>query len=138
MHNALSAPDGRVVACVIKQQGRYLLCQRPKGKRYAGLWEFPGGKLHAEEDLVAAARRELREELNLELKAAGRCLFEQADPASGLVICFLEVTVSGKPCLIEHAALWWATLDELPARQLAPSDSEFVKYLTSERARERC
>jgi len=55
--------ESSVVAAVIERDGKYLLCQRPQGKRYGGLWEFPGGKLLAGESLLEAARRELREEL---------------------------------------------------------------------------
>jgi len=51
----------RVAAAVIERGGRLLVCQRPLGKRHGGLWEFPGGKLHEGEDLLAATTRELSE-----------------------------------------------------------------------------
>lgn len=47
--------------------GRVLLTQRPEGKSMAGLWEFPGGKIEANELPVAALVREMREELGIEL-----------------------------------------------------------------------
>lgn len=60
-----------VVAVVIyNARGEYLLAQRPAGKVYAGYWEFPGGKVEPGESLVAAVKREIREELGIEVLRA--------------------------------------------------------------------
>ena len=68
-------PPVRVVAAVIERASdegaRLLVCRRPAHKRHGGLWEFPGGKVEAGEDLLHAARRELAEELALETETAG-------------------------------------------------------------------
>jgi 8-oxo-dGTP diphosphatase len=48
-------------AALIDGEGRVLLAKRPAGKNMAGLWEFPGGKVHAEETPEAALVRELKE-----------------------------------------------------------------------------
>jgi len=62
-----------VVACaLVDADGRVLLAQRPKGKSMAGLWEFPGGKIHEGESPEAALIREMHEELGVDIKA--RCL----------------------------------------------------------------
>ncbi len=62
-----------VVAAVIYQpDGSYLLAQRPPGKAYAGYWEFPGGKVEPGESLDAAIKREIHEELGIEVHAACR------------------------------------------------------------------
>ena len=57
-----------VTAAIICHQGRVLVTQRLEGARHGGLWEFPGGKLEAEETPAAALQRELREELDLPIE----------------------------------------------------------------------
>ena len=52
---------------LIDVEGRVLLAQRPAGKAMAGLWEFPGGKVESGESVEDALRRELREELGIEV-----------------------------------------------------------------------
>ena len=60
-----------VVACaLVDADGRVLVAQRPPGKPMAGLWEFPGGKLHAGEAPEAGLIRELREELGIDTEAS--------------------------------------------------------------------
>jgi len=71
----VSAPEDRVpvdvaVGVLIDAQGSFLLTSRPEGKVYAGYWEFPGGKLEAGESVEQALRRELHEELGIEIGAA--------------------------------------------------------------------
>ena len=62
-----------VAACaLLDRDGRVLIAQRPEGKAMAGLWEFPGGKVEADETPEAALTRELREELGVE--PCERCL----------------------------------------------------------------
>ena len=58
------------VGVLIDAEGRFLLTSRPRGKVYAGYWEFPGGKLEAGESVQAALRRELHEELGIAIGAA--------------------------------------------------------------------
>ena len=60
-----------VVACaLVDADGRVLVAQRPEGKSMAGLWEFPGGKIEADETPEAALIRELKEELSIDVTAA--------------------------------------------------------------------
>ena len=61
-----------VAVALVDADGRVLLAQRPEGKSLAGLWEFPGGKVHEGESPEYALVRELREELGIE--TAGSCL----------------------------------------------------------------
>lgn len=118
----------RVLAAVITRGDRFLVCRRPDDKRHGGLWEFPGGKLEPGENDAAAARRELREELGVEVTAVGRELLAAHDAGSPYLIAFVEVTISGEPACLEHSALAWATVEQLQAYALAPSDRRFVEW----------
>jgi 8-oxo-dGTP diphosphatase len=59
-----------VAVALVDADGRVLLAQRPEGKAMAGLWEFPGGKLHAGESPEAALIRELKEEIDIDVTEA--------------------------------------------------------------------
>jgi A/G-specific adenine glycosylase len=63
-----SPPHHQVTAAVIHQAGQYLLAKRPSGVLLGGMWEFPGGKLEEGETLPEALKREICEELNLEIE----------------------------------------------------------------------
>lgn len=118
-----------VLAAVIHRDGRYLICLRPAHKRHGGLWEFPGGKLEPYETLLAAANRELTEELGVSALSVGEPLFSIADPGSPFLIEFVPTVIVGEPTCLEHSGLRWATLAELPSLPLAPSDRKFVDFL---------
>jgi mutator protein MutT len=123
-----------VLAAVIKRDDRYLVCQRPVHKRHGGLWEFPGGKVEAGETHRRAAQRELAEELDVSVSNVGTPLFSVVDPGSQFVIEFVSVAIQGEPKCVEHSALRWLPLDEIPRLDLAPSDRTFVEFLLSARA----
>ena len=117
----------RVLAAVIRADGRYLLCRRPRHKRHGGCWEFPGGKLEPGETLLDAAKRELREELGLEVTSVGEPLLCRRDGDSPFVIEFVPVDVQGAPRPLEHEEVRWVGADEGTALSLAPSDAVFWK-----------
>ena len=119
----------RVVAAAIREGNRFLLCRRPAHKRHGGLWEFPGGKCEADETDKQAITRELAEELGVEVVSVDEELFSAIDPDSPFVIVFLRVEIRGAPRCIEHAAIAWASRDELQAYKLAPSDARFANFL---------
>jgi 8-oxo-dGTP diphosphatase len=62
-------PVDVAVGVLVDRDGRFLLTSRPEGKVYAGYWEFPGGKLEAGETVEAALKRELHEEIGIEVGA---------------------------------------------------------------------
>jgi mutator protein MutT len=119
-----------VVAAVIERGGRYLIALRPKEKRYGGMWEFPGGKLDPGESLLDGARREVREELGIEVASIGEPLEIICDPGSEFAIHFVETEVSGTPKPLEHTELRWCSQEELRTMHLAPADARFVELLS--------
>lgn len=119
----------RVVAAVVSRGHRLLVCQRPYGKRHGGLWEFPGGKCEAGESDLAATRRELHEELGVDLVDVGDSEFVIHDSGSLYLIAFTPVRISGEPTPLEHLSLCWGCPNELVNLQLAPSDRRYVEFL---------
>ncbi len=87
------------VGVLVDAQGRVLLTTRPPGKAYAGCWEFPGGKIEAGESLEAALRRELQEEIGLQIGAV--------QPWRSLVVDYPHALVRLQVCLVRD---WSGTL----------------------------
>jgi mutator protein MutT len=118
----------RVVASVISRDRSVLVCLRPAHKRHGNLWEFPGGKIEAGETDFEAVRRELAEELGVDVLSVGAVEYSVADAGSRFVIEFLPVEISGEPVCLEHAELAWVTDEELQEMALAPSDREYARW----------
>lgn len=107
-----------------------LLCQRPEGKRFGLLWEFPGGKVEAGESPEAALERELREELDVETRTGRVMDALRMDSRGGgdLLLLFYESElVRGEPRTVECRALDWALPEEVAAYDLAPADRLFLR-----------
>lgn len=128
----------QVIAAVVVRDGRYLVCKRPGHKRHGDLWEFPGGKLEPDENWLAAARRELAEELHLSVESVGDVRFVLRDPGSQFVVNFIDVAASGSPVPTEHSDVAWLTVDELLALPLAPTDRQFVASIFSGEKQSKC
>lgn len=116
-----------VMAAVIRRGDTVLVALRPPPKRHGGLWEFPGGKVHDGESQLEAVRRELAEELRVEVLDVGVPLFSARDPAAPFMIHFVETTIEGEPEAHEHEEIRWATAAELDGLQLAPADRRFLE-----------
>lgn len=113
-----------MVAGAIVHDGRVLLAQRNRPSELAGLWELPGGKVEPGETVEDALRRELREELGVEVRGARRFGAAVTLP-NGAVLCAYRVDlVSGTPAPLDHAALRWVTADDLAtmSAELVPAD----------------
>src|SRR5579883_3455121 len=100
-----------VAVALVDSDGRVLLAQRPAGKPMAGLWEFPGGKLHPGETPETALIRELKEELDIDVTAACLAPFAFASHAYErfhlLMPLYLCRRWQGTPEAREGQALAW-------------------------------
>lgn len=123
--------EGRilVVAAVAEREGRWLLGLRPEEKRHGAMWEFPGGKVEAGETPPDALRRELLEEMAIEVTSVGSHRLTIADTDSPFEIAFFDVTTRGEAEAIEHARVGWFTPGEIRALPLAPADRTFAETL---------
>ncbi len=122
-----------VAVALVDADGRVLIARRPEGKALAGLWEFPGGKLGANETPEEALIRELREELGIEVKAP--CLapltfashaYEDFHLLMPLYVCRRW---DGFVQPLEGQALKWAPPKELRAYPMPPADEPLIPHL---------
>ena len=95
------------VGIVQRSDGLYLLTTRPQGKAYAGYWEFPGGKVEADESVEAALVRELDEEVALPVALGAitslmKIPFEYPDKHVLLDVCWVEANMND--ALLAHGA----------------------------------
>jgi len=122
-----------VAAALIDDMGRVLLARRPEGKRMAGLWEFPGGKVHDNETPEQALIREIEEELGIVLKE------ENLEPG-GFVShsyndfhLFMPLYICRKwereLKALEHEAIEWADLAALETYDMPEADIPLIDQL---------
>jgi len=132
MAEAAAPRVARVVGAVIRDAaGRILLTRRPPGRHMAGRWEFPGGKIEAEETPEDALARELREELGITV-AVGARVASARHEEPGLVIdlLFLEASiVRGMPRPLDGQELAWVEPERLHRYPMPPADEGIVAML---------
>ena len=122
-----------VAAALVGADGRVLLVQRPADKAMAGLWEFPGGKVHEGESPEAALVRELHEELAVDVDAAALAPVTFAShryDAFHLLMPFYLCRVwRGTPRARESQQLSWADPADLGAYAMPPADVPLIPAL---------
>ena len=111
-HPAERVPVDVAVGVLIDADGRFLLTSRPEGKVYAGFWEFPGGKVEPGESIEHALRRELIEELGIEIGTAEPWKIELMDyPHARVRLHFCKVRAwRGEFEMREQQAMAWQQL----------------------------
>ena len=122
-----------VAVALVDADGRVLLAQRPEGKSMAGLWEFPGGKVHEGETPEAALIRELHEELGIDVKES--CLapltfashtYETFHLLMPLYVCR---RFEGIPVGREGQAIKWVKPQALRDYPMPPADEPLIPIL---------
>ena len=120
------------VAGIICRHNKLLIAQRPEGKPYSGYWEFPGGKIEANETGLAAIKRELHEELGIDVMQA-ECILEHQHTYPDKIV-FLQIFhithFTGVPHGKENQLLQWTTLAELPSFPLLQGNYALLERLS--------
>jgi 8-oxo-dGTP diphosphatase len=120
-----------VAGALFDASGRVLIAQRPAGKHMAGGWEFPGGKLDPGEEPLAGLKRELHEELGIEVHAAEPLIaYEHQYPERRVLLDLWVVTsYTGEPQALDAPALQWVALDALDQVGLLEADVPMIAAL---------
>ncbi len=122
-----------VAVALIDIDGRVLLAQRPEGKHLAGLWEFPGGKVHDGETPEAAVVRELHEELAVDITESCLAPFTFASHAYDDFRLLMPLYVcrvwKGTPTPLEGQALRWVRPLAMASLPMPPADAPLVAML---------
>lgn len=127
-------PSNRVevaAAVIFRDDGKFLLAQRPPGKAYAGYWEFPGGKIEDSESAEHALKRELHEELGIDVECAYSWLTRDYDYAHAAVRLrfFRVVGWRGEPHGKESQRFAWQSTRELTVAPLLPANGPILRAL---------
>lgn len=122
-----------VVAGVIESGGKILVCQRKRGDTFELMWEFPGGKLRADETAAEGLARELREELGTEA-AIGAELFRTrhryAELSEPIELIFLAARVDSRQIRNNvFERIEWREAAALDGLKFLPADREFIALL---------
>ena len=126
-----------VVAALVWDGDKFMICQRPAHKARGLLWEFVGGKVEKGESKVDALVRECKEELDI--------IVEPHDVYMELVHEYPDITVrltlynavikEGVPKLLEHNDIKWITPDEIPQFDFCPADEEILRKIIEDFSR---
>ena len=120
-----------VVAALIWDNEKFMICQRPAHKTRGLLWEFVGGKVESGETKEQALIRECQEELAVILSVG--------DPFMDVIHAYPDITVhltlfnaaiqKGAPQKLEHNDICWITPKEIPDYQFCPADEEILEAI---------
>ena len=117
-----------VVAALIWRQGKFLICQRPKDKKRALLWEFVGGKVEEGETKGQALVRECMEELAVTVSVQDIfCEVSHVYPDITVhLTLFNAQIVEGEVQMLEHNDMAWITPDEIDNYEFCPADIDIL------------
>ena len=124
-----------VVAALIWDKDKFLICQRPANKARALLWEFVGGKVESGETKEQALIRECKEELDILLSVGDvfmDVIHEYPDITVHLTLFNASIT-EGNPQKLEHNDIQWITPSEITNYEFCPADEEILKTLKEQK-----
>ena len=119
-----------VTAAVIMRAGAYLVTRRPGGVHLEGFWEFPGGKCEPGENHEACLRREIDEELGVDVRV-GRKIFEVAHeyPDRAVELHFFDCEILGEPVARLAQEMRWVAPGDLASLEFPAADAALIELL---------
>ena len=120
-----------VVAALIWDGSKFLICQRPAHKARGLLWEFVGGKLESGETMEQALIRECQEELDITVQVGGiytQVIHEYPDIKIRLTLFHCTIA-EGTPKMLEHNDLTWIHPSQIPEYDFCPADTDILAML---------
>lgn len=120
-----------VTAAILIENGRVLIARRRPGASQAGMWEFPGGKVRPNESPAQCLKREIQEELGIEI-AVGEFFGESVYAYEDQTIRLLAYRVraeGGEISRNDHAELAWVAIADLGRYRFCPADVPFTEKL---------
>ena len=128
----MSNPVDVAVAVLMRADGAVLLARRPESKVYAGYWEFPGGKVEPGEPVIDALKREIREELGVQIERASPWITRVfVYPHATVRLHFHRVTAwSGEPRALEHTATAWERPEAAQVAPMLPANGPVLRALS--------
>ena len=121
----------QVVAALIWQGDRFLICRRPAHKARGLLWEFVGGKVEPGETKQQALIRECREELAVTVDVGEQFMeLTHVYPDLTVHLTFFHASITeGTPQLLEHSEIRWIRVSEIDDYEFCPADEEILRRL---------
>ena len=125
----------KVVCGIIYDNDKIFICRRKEGKSLSGFWEFPGGKVESNETDQVTLKRELQEELEMEINIDSFIGQSNHDYGS------FQIELYGYSCslinyagnLTDHDAYEWTDIASLSAYKLAPADIPFIQMIENKK-----
>ncbi|MEH7095264.1 (deoxy)nucleoside triphosphate pyrophosphohydrolase [Neobacillus vireti] len=127
----------KVVAAIIENENQEILCAlRSPEMSIPNMWEFPGGKVEANEDIFSALEREITEELDCKIETYKEVFNDNTHEYETFIINLISIkcrVVEGNPTKSEHSKLIWLKRENLDSLKWAPADIPAVEQLIKEK-----
>lgn len=127
-----------VAGIILNDRGEIFITKRDRESTWGGYWEFPGGKIKAHENAYEALKRELREEVGIEVLKRRR-LYTAENPTANIdrIAFDLIIRYSGMPFSNENQACAWAAPEHLPLYPMPPINAHVINALKTYMANKR-
>jgi mutator protein MutT len=128
-------PHLNVAAGLIRHEGKLLITRRPEGSHLAGMWEFPGGKQEGNESLAECLKREIKEELGLDVRAEKPLITVQHEYNTKIITLHLFPCsqVKGTPRALDGQEIRWVVPEDLEKHPFPPPDLKIIKFLMDDK-----